>query len=62
MKQPTPSVINLRELTALAVFAAMMIALQVAPVSYTHLCEAGQPDQQMAERRPAQAGICCQPD
>ncbi|PWM38863.1 MAG: hypothetical protein DBX52_06075 [Clostridiales bacterium] len=30
MKQPTPSVINLRELTALAVFAAMMIALQVA--------------------------------
>ncbi len=29
-KQPTPSGINLRELTALAVFAALMIALQVA--------------------------------
>lgn len=30
MKQPTPSVFKLRELTALAVFAALMIALQVA--------------------------------
>lgn len=30
MKRPTPSVIDLRELTALAVFAALMIALQVA--------------------------------
>ena len=26
------------------------------------LNQCGQPDQQMAERRPAQAGICCQPD
>ena len=30
MKQPTPSAIKLRELTALAVFAALMIGLQVA--------------------------------
>ena len=30
MKQPTPSAIKLRDLTALAVFAALMIALQVA--------------------------------
>lgn len=30
MKRPTPSAINVRELTALAVFAALMIALQVA--------------------------------
>lgn len=30
MKQPTPSAIKLRELAALAVFAALMIALQVA--------------------------------
>ena len=30
MKQPIPSAIKLRELTALAVFAALMIALQVA--------------------------------
>ncbi len=30
MKQPTPSAIKLRELTALAVFAALMIATQVA--------------------------------
>ncbi|MBQ8893722.1 MAG: hypothetical protein IJ043_04860 [Clostridia bacterium] len=30
MKRPTPSAFKLRELTALAVFAALMIALQVA--------------------------------
>ena len=30
MKQPTPSAIPLKDLTALAVFAALMIALQVA--------------------------------
>lgn len=30
MKRPTPSALNVRELTALAVFAALMIALQVA--------------------------------
>ena len=30
MKQPTPSAINLRELTALAVFGALMIAAQVS--------------------------------
>ena len=30
MKQPTRSAFKLRELTALAVFAALMIALQVA--------------------------------
>ena len=30
MKRPTPSAINLRDLTALSVFAALMIAFQVA--------------------------------
>ncbi|MBQ8600655.1 MAG: hypothetical protein IJ407_04665 [Clostridia bacterium] len=37
MKRPTPSAIKLRELTALAVFAALMIAFQVAMAGLTNI-------------------------
>lgn len=37
MKRPTPSAIDLRELTALSVFAALMIAFQVAMAGLTNI-------------------------